>query len=525
MKDYKAIADSVLRRRDEYLEKKKKKRVILIRRASIALSCCLVILAGFGIWRMDLLERIIPSQSGDDYNVTEYTDITGEPGGEPTTTAVLSASEPATTASPGTTATASESAAVTTSVSSQTAQGASSSSSAVRTTPAVTSSVRATTTAGGAESGTAPERTSAATTSRTVRTSTTSRTADTATTTRPVRTTTTSTVPSHTATTRLSTTTSWRYTTTTAATTIWESRTTNTGRTTTTTCDSIPNTTTIDGGSGGNVTATTTDLGNETTRATTTTTRAAEVTTTTTPIFTYTTTTSVTTTVATTTSTIPDSFSRYEGFYGNGGSTYFELTGTEADPSLIGGLLEQGIAYPDTFRATEYSFYRFGNNSEDFLRAVRYDGDSRYFLSVNTEWTPETLGDVFSGMDIGKYMAFGSIYDCVSGAYLSSPERETILRLFRDNADKAAICGVSDNFLMNGYLTGSLGAPPEDDTDELLIRMEIFMPELFSDDKYYSRGYLKITRDGQLIIDMMELKYSHTIGTEAAEAFAASLRS
>ena len=69
MRDYNKIADRVFRRRDEYLAEKKRKRAIYIKSASVALSCCIMIMLGIGIWKTDLLSRIAPKD--DDFRIPE----------------------------------------------------------------------------------------------------------------------------------------------------------------------------------------------------------------------------------------------------------------------------------------------------------------------------------------------------------------------------------------------------------------------------------------------------------------------
>ena len=72
MRDYNKIADRVFRRRDEYLEEKKRKKAVYIKRFSVALSCCIVLMLGLGIWKMDLLRRIAPDD-GDYHDAPPVT--------------------------------------------------------------------------------------------------------------------------------------------------------------------------------------------------------------------------------------------------------------------------------------------------------------------------------------------------------------------------------------------------------------------------------------------------------------------
>ena len=73
MRDYKEIANSVFQRREAYLEEKKRKKAVIFRSAAVTLSCCLMIILGFGIWNMDFLKSIKPSQNKEPDNITPVT--------------------------------------------------------------------------------------------------------------------------------------------------------------------------------------------------------------------------------------------------------------------------------------------------------------------------------------------------------------------------------------------------------------------------------------------------------------------
>jgi hypothetical protein len=69
MKDYKEIANSIFQRREEYLKEKKRKKALIIRNATIALSCCIMIAVGIGIWNIGMLRDIRPSPDKNDYTL------------------------------------------------------------------------------------------------------------------------------------------------------------------------------------------------------------------------------------------------------------------------------------------------------------------------------------------------------------------------------------------------------------------------------------------------------------------------
>ncbi|MBQ6180446.1 MAG: hypothetical protein IJK31_02030 [Ruminococcus sp.] len=75
MKDYKEVAESVFRMRDRYLEDKKRKKALVIKRMSVALSCCIVLLVGYGIWNSEMLRSVMPDRNeNSDTHVIEEPD-------------------------------------------------------------------------------------------------------------------------------------------------------------------------------------------------------------------------------------------------------------------------------------------------------------------------------------------------------------------------------------------------------------------------------------------------------------------
>ncbi len=106
MKDYNEIANSVFQRRDKYLEEKKRKKAVIFRNAAIALSCCIMIAVGIGIWNSGMLRNIKPSPNKEDYSLPQPVVTTTEAASDndPTVTATVEVSTDniITTAAPAT---------------------------------------------------------------------------------------------------------------------------------------------------------------------------------------------------------------------------------------------------------------------------------------------------------------------------------------------------------------------------------------------------------------------------------------
>ncbi|MDE6780202.1 MAG: hypothetical protein K2J40_01900, partial [Ruminococcus sp.] len=81
MKSYKEVAESVFERRDRYLAEKKRKRAVIRRHAAVALSFCIVMLFGVGIWNnnaiRDAFESFFSSDNPDVIIVTEPSETSG----------------------------------------------------------------------------------------------------------------------------------------------------------------------------------------------------------------------------------------------------------------------------------------------------------------------------------------------------------------------------------------------------------------------------------------------------------------
>ena len=106
MKDYNEIANNVFQRRDKYLEEKKRKKAVIFRNAAIALSCCIMIAVGIGIWNSGMLRNIKPSPNKEDYSLPQPVVTTTEAASDndPTVTATVEVSTDniITTAAPAT---------------------------------------------------------------------------------------------------------------------------------------------------------------------------------------------------------------------------------------------------------------------------------------------------------------------------------------------------------------------------------------------------------------------------------------
>lgn len=505
MKDYKDVARSVFRRRNEYLEEKKRKKELFIKRSAVALSCCLMVLVSFNIWRTDSLKTLAPSPDKSQFNVTEAN-----------TTAPPETDENGVTMLPAASVTA---------VTTTNDQNGSVPAQTVSTTAAVSGSgdhhsvVTSRTAGGGIPDAPIPttyshmditvtRHTSAVTTTSRKTTTARTTTANNRTDPAPSHTTTASRTTSvHPATTRRNTTTTYAHTTSRSADmtvprTTTTTRHTTTHRTTTTYRTTTGIYTTVTG-TFLPVPQTTIDVSPV---ATVTTTTAAH---------TYYTTTSTTTTTIVTTSTTTS----LTGFHFEG--KYYQTTGTRADKDLFGRYL--GSEYDEDLDMT-FNIYAHPDLDPDFMCYVYTDGYYGY-LGVNEVWSPETFGDLLDGIKSDDNLKTRSFYNASSGSYRTVSDEKAVNELLKSYRDKKLeITGTS--FSSQVYMAQKNGIkPPERDLSYVKGAIEIELSYyLSSPDHYLQLGHIYITNDGKLEVDLFYLKYTIDIGTEEADELIRKLK-
>lgn len=491
MKDYKDIAHSVFRRRDEYLKEKKRKREVFMKRSAVALSCCLMMLVGFNIWRTDSLKTIAPSPDKSQFNVTEAnttapptTDENGNTG-IPVTTAVTAttAHNGNSAAQNGTTVTtvSGENAPAVTTTHKKNSSGAVEPPlpttfsfmevTAVRRTTAVTTTTDKTSTV---------RTVTGKTTTTTHRTTTENGRTTTRITTAVPRTTTTirtTTTASHTTkiptTTHIYTTTT-RYYTTSAAYTTASARTTSAWHTTaiaTTSFNSdVPEPAT-----------TTQDIHPS-------------------PVVTETPT--VTTTIATS----------ITGFHYNG--NYYKTTGTKIDKSFLKNYL--GREYDEDLNTTFYIYAHDGLDPE--FMCIASTSDSYYaYLGINETWKPETLGDIISGADFNDYVNTPYVYDTAENSFHKVSDENAVRELLRSySGRKVQITGLSHRATVYNAQRDGI-EPPSFNLSSKLGYIELRTHTLSAEGHYLQYGYISITDDGKLEVDLFYLKYTADIGIDDAE--------
>jgi len=479
MKDYKDIANSVFRRREEYEKERSRKKAVFIRRTSIALSCCIMLTVCFGIWRMDLLKSFFSPGSNEQFNLTEpptaaHTEISvttvSSTSSAQASTALTSSTAPVTSVT-----SASATAAGTSSATSFNA--ANITSSGLRTTAphtaltqltassALTSGVTASTTPDAVATHTGSPKT---TTTRHTDRSTTARTTN--------RTTTT---PAYTRTTAR--TTSVRVTSSTRA---------------------FPTTTTA---------AWTTKHTTNTFWATTHTTTTTRTTSTG-----YYTTTAVFSQPPDVSSTAPPQTETLTGFRYRGSlyrisDRYDTRPYSPGDPVLYSGNMR--LNGDDI----SYSVYYFDGITEEFICSVSTEPGTQRYICVNTQFIPENTRRCLNSTGVCDYMELTDMYSAEKQSYRSASEseRDELIGLLKELDGSLTSYSRSDNYLRQ-QAADTGGTYPDTDLSQYSVAFKFEMPEIIDPSKYFGSGYIAFTDSGEMIFELLNYKYTFDVGEEAA---------
>lgn len=495
MRDYKDIANSVFRRREEYEKEKSRKKAVFIRRTSIALSCCLMLTVCFGIWRMNLLDPIFGPNGGNKFDMTEpptvaYTDI-------------VTTTDSSTTAASSLASATTEFSGTSTKITTVTPTSSVASSASTAT---ATSSHAANTTA-------ADRRTTASYTEITRRTSTTSASSTTVTTTPEAVATDTN---------MLLTTTRYTFPTTVTRTTI---RTTTARTTTARTTSRQPLTSAT-------ARPTTTFAHTTTTRATTylhttTTTTRTTITgiyTTITAMPSQTTYVSSTVSPHTTyvTNAVPPQNETLTGFNYRGSlytisDRYDSRPNYSIDHVIYSGKMElNGDVIP-------YSVYVFDGITEEFICSVSTESGTQRYICVNTKFVPTDTQRCLNSMGICDYMDLTYIYSSEMQSYRSALEGEKteLIGLLKELDGSLTSYSQSDNYLRR-QAADSGWTYPDTDLSQYSVAFGFEMPEIIDPGKYFGSGYIAFTNSGEMIFELLDYKYTFDIGEEAAEKIISS---
>lgn len=132
--------------------------------------------------------------------------------------------------------------------------------------------------------------------------------------------------------------------------------------------------------------------------------------------------------------------------------------------------------------------------------AAKIDGESEYYVYVNSEYTPETLGDMINDLNLRENLSFGKAYSDYTA------DRVFTSRTYEDFDDSA----VWDMILSD---TGVKNISYDRYYDKI-VGISVDIPLLG-----FRNISLGVTKDGYLITNIMHTQKCFFIGVDKAEAF------
>lgn len=151
--------------------------------------------------------------------------------------------------------------------------------------------------------------------------------------------------------------------------------------------------------------------------------------------------------------------------------------------------------------------------------------DSYYaYLGVNETWKPETLGDIISGADFNDYVNTPYVYDTAENSFHKVSDENAVRELLRSySGKKVQITGLSHRATVYNAQRDGI-EPPSFDLSGKLGYIELRTHNLSAEGHYLQLGYIHITDDGKLEVDLFYLKYTLDIGRENAEELVNKLK-
>jgi hypothetical protein len=195
------------------------------------------------------------------------------------------------------------------------------------------------------------------------------------------------------------------------------------------------------------------------------------------------------------------------GFHWNG--NYYKTTGTKIDKSFLKNYL--GREYDEGLNTTFY-FYAHDGLDPEFM-CIASTSDSYYaYLGVNETWKPDTLGDIISGADFNDYVNTPYVYDNAENSFHKVSDENAVRELLRSySGRKVQITGQSYSAAIYNAQRDGI-EPPSFDLSGKLGYIELKTHGLSAEGHYLQLGYIHITDDGKLEVDLFYLKYTADIG-------------
>ena len=150
--------------------------------------------------------------------------------------------------------------------------------------------------------------------------------------------------------------------------------------------------------------------------------------------------------------------------------------------------------YADEIRYADASVYRINGISEGCAVAVRFQGYDTGYVYTNSNYFPETLGELMDALNLAETISFHALTPA-QGESITEFDRILLMNLLNDHRDLARV---------------------DDDSYHKPLFSVSTSVELLG----ISNKSLKITEDGWLTMNIMEVGYSFCIGEDTAAELA-----
>ncbi len=178
-----------------------------------------------------------------------------------------------------------------------------------------------------------------------------------------------------------------------------------------------------------------------------------------------------------------------------------EISADDVNTFISDAIMSGYDIYEDKTYSINAKVYSVKNISEECAVAVNFQNEDKYYVYVNSYYTPDTLGDFIEALNLKETLFFGKAYK-----YYST-EKEHINITYED---------FDDSFVWEMILDDTTVKNVQNDTFyDKLLDISVDIPLLG-----YKNISLSVTEDGYIITNILNTQKSFFIGEAKTRAFA-----
>lgn len=180
-----------------------------------------------------------------------------------------------------------------------------------------------------------------------------------------------------------------------------------------------------------------------------------------------------------------------------------EISSDYIDTTLGKSTVSGFDEYTDTAHETEFTAYSIRKISKECAIAIQFEGRTDYYVYVNTNYQPETLGDLITDLNLKETLSFGPVYYHLQ----TDDSPATTIEFTAPDSSKVWEMLLSDKALET---IADNGAHPFED----IMSVSVNIPLL----GYRNIG-LWVTEDGYLVTNILDTAKIFYPGTKKTEQF------